>query len=533
MNLTDLTDPHATPAEELLDHLDADDGGLSSQEAESRLEDVGPNKLPEEERPGIFVRVFQHFNDPLIYLLLAAAVVTAVTGHWIDTWVILAVVVVNAVIGLVQEGQAESALEGIREMLSAEANVRRDGEWTEIPAEEVVPGDLVRLSSGDRVPADARVLEATNLAVEEAALTGESVPSDKAPDEVEGDADLGDRSSMVYSGTMVTSGRGLALVTGTGEHTEIGKINTMVSKVETLATPLTRAMTKFGRTLSFIILGASAALFAFAWLVHDMPFDELFRAVVAFAVSMIPEGLPAIMTITLARGVQLMAKRNAITRQLNSVETLGSVTVICSDKTGTLTRNEMTVRRLVTGEGCYEVEGTGYEPEGSITQGAGTTPDRTLQPGGRTAGHRRARRIPASVAQQCAQRGTVREFGHGDVRAGGECACHGRVVGRVGALAGLRALAGTRALAGLRAFAGGLGIEARDDRANPPLVCGLHELVRVHDRGTRPVGLAKPVRHLLAAFGHTCLGERPRLLEELPRAEVLHVPRHVAVQQRR
>ncbi|MDO5494471.1 MAG: cation-transporting P-type ATPase [bacterium] len=383
MHLTELTDPHATSPKELLELLETDDRGLSSDEAASRLEEFGPNKLPEAERPNIFVRVFRHFNDPLIYLLLVAAVVMAVTGHWIDTWVILAVVVVNAVIGLVQEGQAESALEGIKDMLSAEAHVHRDGEWVEVPAEEVVPGDLIRLSSGDRVPADARVLAGTNLGAEEAALTGESVPSNKDPGAVEEDADLGDRTSMVYSGTMITSGRGRAVVTATGEHTEIGKINTMVSEVETLATPLTRAMSRFGRMLTFIILGASAALFVFAWLVHDMPLDELFRAVVAFAVSMIPEGLPAIMTITLARGVQLMAKRNAITRQLNSVETLGSVTVICSDKTGTLTRNEMTVRRLVTTEGAYEVTGTGYAPEGEIEQdGEAVDPEET--PGLRT-----------------------------------------------------------------------------------------------------------------------------------------------------
>lgn len=368
MELTEMRNAHAAPIDDVLEQLDADSDGLTSDAAERRLDEVGPNRLPEAERPNFFMRVLRHFNDPLIYLLVVAAIAMAISGHWVDTWVILAVVVVNTVIGLVQEGQAESALEGIREMLSASANVRRDGDWEEIDADEVVPGDLLRLSSGDRVPADARVIEASNLAVEEAALTGESVPSDKSTDAVEEDEDVGDRSSMVFSGTMVTSGQGLAVVTATAEHTEIGRINTMVSEVETLATPLTRAMARFGRWLSFIILGAAVALFVLAWLVHGSELDELFRAVVAFAVSMIPEGLPAIMTITLARGVQLMARRNAITRQLNSVETLGSVTVICTDKTGTLTRNEMTVTRLVTTEGEYEVSGTGYEPEGVFEQ---------------------------------------------------------------------------------------------------------------------------------------------------------------------
>jgi magnesium-transporting ATPase (P-type) len=359
--------PHALAGDEVLEKLDSTPEGLSAEEAAKRLEAVGPNRLPEPPKEGAFKRFFKHFHDLLIYILIAAACVTAVLGHWVDTGVILGVVIINAIIGFIQEGKAEQALAGIRKMLSAHAHARRGGDWAEIEADGLVPGDIVRLRSGDRVPADLRLIEADNLRLEESALTGESVPADKDTNPSEADAGIGDRHGMAYSGTIVAAGRGTGVVTATGEATELGRINQMISEVETLATPLTLQMNRFGKILSIVIVGLAVLMWFAGWLLHDFTTDELFLAAIGFAVAAIPEGLPAILTITLALGVQRMAKRKAITRKLNAVETLGSVTVVCSDKTGTLTRNEMTVRDVVTPVGSYEVSGTGYQPEGEIT----------------------------------------------------------------------------------------------------------------------------------------------------------------------
>jgi magnesium-transporting ATPase (P-type) len=358
--------PHALDAAEVASRLRTPPAGLNDHEVRQRRAAVGPNRLPEPEKPGWLVRFFKHFHDTLIYILIAAAVITAALQHWIDTIVILAVVVINAIIGLIQEGKAEQALEGIRKMLSAHAQARRQGEWREIEAEDLVPGDVVRLRSGDRVPADIRLTEVTNLRIEEAALTGESVPSAKSVDPVAASAGVGDRSGMAFSGSIVTGGRGIGIVTATGARTEMGKINRLISEVQTLATPLTRQMAAFSKTLSVVILVMAVVMFATGWLLHDYTLAELFFAAIGFAVAAIPEGLPAILTITLAIGVQTMARRNAITRKLTSVETLGSVTVICSDKTGTLTRNEMTARQVVTHHRDYQVSGIGYAPEGRI-----------------------------------------------------------------------------------------------------------------------------------------------------------------------
>jgi len=359
--------PHALPVEEVLKQLTTRSEGLGAEEAEKRLIAAGPNRLPEAKKEGVLKRVFKHFHDLLIYILIAAAAVTAALGHWIDTGVILAVVVINAVIGFIQEGKAERALEGLRKMLSLHAHVRRDEQWIEIEADELVPGDSVRLRSGDRVPADLRLAETTNLRIEESALTGESVPAEKKTEPAPADAGIGDRHSMAYSGTIVAAGRGVGVVTATGAATEIGLINKMIADVEKLATPLTRQMNRFGKILSILIVGLAALMWLAGWLLHDIRIADLFLAAIGFAVAAIPEGLPAILTITLALGVQRMARRNAITRKLDAVETLGSVTVICSDKTGTLTRNEMTVRYAVTKAGRYDVEGTGYAPEGKLT----------------------------------------------------------------------------------------------------------------------------------------------------------------------
>ncbi len=359
--------PHALSADEALRQLCAEKDGLSLDEAQRRLATIGPNRLPTPAKDGVLKRFFKHFHDILIYILIAAAAITALLGHWIDTGVILGVVIINAIIGFIQEGKAEDALEGIRKMLSQNAQARRNGQWVEVQADTLVPGDIVRLRSGDRVPADLRLIETINLRIEESALTGESVPADKTTDAVETGAGVGDRFGMAFSGTMVAAGRGVGVVTSTGPNTELGRINRMIAEVQTLQTPLTREMAEFGKILSLVIVALAGLMLLIGFTLHDFPLAQLILAAISFAVAAIPEGLPAILTITLALGVQRMAQRNAITRKLTAIETLGSVTVVCSDKTGTLTQNEMTVRHIVTRSGDYAVEGTGYRPQGKVT----------------------------------------------------------------------------------------------------------------------------------------------------------------------
>ena len=339
---------------------------MSHVEAARRLAAHGPNRLPPPKRRSALARFAAQFHNVLIYVLLAAVAVTAALGHYVDSGVILAVVLANTVIGFLQEGKAEAALEAIRNMLSLTAVVLRDGRRREIPAEELVPGDIVFLASGDKVPADLRLVEARSLRVEEAALTGESVAVEKDIAPVATDAPIGDRRSMVYSGTLVTYGQAKGLVVATGEATEIGRIGRLLAGVEELATPLLRKMAVFARWLTGTILASAAALFAFGVLARGFSAAEMFTAAVGLAVAAVPEGLPAILTVTLAIGVQRMAGRQAIIRRLPAVETLGSVTVICSDKTGTLTKNEMTVQRVVTAERIFEVGGAGYGPHGGF-----------------------------------------------------------------------------------------------------------------------------------------------------------------------
>lgn len=358
--------PWALPADDVLAHLDADASGLTRDDAARRLELAGANRLPEPVRKPAIVRFLAHFNDTLIYILLGAAVIKALMGDWLDFWVIMVVAIINAVVGFIQEGRAEKALAGIRGMLSSEASARRDGGWVTVPAADLVPGDVVRLMPGDKVPADLRLLQAFQLRIDEAALTGESVPSSKSTDAVDPDAGVGDRRSMAFSGTIVSAGQGRGVVTATGAATEIGRIQSLADEAGTLATPLTRQLDGFGRILTVVILAMAAIMLMIGRFLHGMPFDELVSAAIGFAVAAIPEGLPALVTITLAIGVQQMARHNAITRKLPAVEALGSVTTVCSDKTGTLTKNEMTVRRIVTPVGEYDVTGLGYVPEGRI-----------------------------------------------------------------------------------------------------------------------------------------------------------------------
>jgi len=362
-----LLRPFAGDIDEVAASLGTGTAGLSAADAAARLAADGPNLLPEPKRTPAWLRFLSHFNDTLIYILLAAAAIKAIMGDWLDVWVILSVAIINAVIGFAQEGRAEKALAGIRGMLSSDATVRRDGEWRTVPAADLVTGDVVRLAPGDKVPADLRLIQAHGLRIEEAALTGESVPASKQTDAVPADAGVGDRASMAFSGTIVAAGQGRGLVTATGARTEIGKIQELVGEAGTLTTPLTRQLDSFGRVLTLVILGVAAIMLLIGRYGHGMPFAELVSATIGFAVAAIPEGLPALVTITLAIGVQQMAKRRAITRKLPAVETLGSVTTVCSDKTGTLTKNEMTVRRMVTATTRYEVSGLGYEPVGEIT----------------------------------------------------------------------------------------------------------------------------------------------------------------------
>ena len=363
--------PFSVSVVEVAGALGTGDDGLSPAEAADRLALVGPNLLPEPKRTPAWLRFLSHFNDTLIYILLGAAAIKAVMGDWLDFWVIMAVAVINAVIGYVQEGRAEKALAGIRGMLSTDATVRRGGTWATIPAAELVPGDLVRLMPGDKVPADVRLVEASQLRIDEAALTGESVPSSKHTDAVDAGAGVGDRASMAFSGTIVSAGQGRGIVTATGARTEIGRIQALVGEAGSLATPLTKQLDSFGKVLTIVILGMAAVMMLIGRYLHDMPMPELVSATIGFAVAAIPEGLPALVTITLAIGVQQMARRNAITRKLPAVEALGSVTTVCSDKTGTLTKNEMTVRTMVTAVERYEVSGLGYDPSGEIAPPAG------------------------------------------------------------------------------------------------------------------------------------------------------------------
>jgi magnesium-transporting ATPase (P-type) len=357
---------HTLTVEAVLERSHTSAGGLTQAEADARLQTHGPNRLVEVEPPGLLARLLRQFNNLLLYVLMVAALVTALMGHWVDTAVIMAVVVLNAVIGFVQEGKAEKALQAIRHLLSPHAVVLRDGHQREVDAADLVPGDIVLLASGDSLPADVRLLLARNLRIDESALTGESVPVEKRIEAVDADAPIGDRLCLGYAGTLVTQGQARAVVVATGASTEIGRIGKMIESVETGTTPLLRKMGEFSRTLTLVILVAAAALFLFGLLVRDMGAAEVFMTAVGLAVAAIPEGLPAIMTITLAIGVQRMATRHAVIRRLPAVETLGSVTVICSDKTGTLTRNEMTVQEVVCAGSVIAVEGAGYAPEGAL-----------------------------------------------------------------------------------------------------------------------------------------------------------------------
>lgn len=364
---TQSPDWHAASSEEVFRILNSHPEGLTDAQATEALSNYGPNRLPPPKRRSPLLRFFSQFHNVLIYVLLGSALITALLQHWVDSGVIIGVVVLNALIGFIQEGKAEAALHAIRNMLSQQASVRRNGSIQTLSAEDVAPGDVVFLQSGDKVPADIRLFKTKELRIDEAILTGESVPVQKTVEPVAAQLTLGDRKCMAYSGTLVTYGQGYGVVTSTGGRTEIGRISAMLRRVQVLTTPLLRQMARFARLLTGAIAVVALLTLAFGVFVQDYSISEMFLAAVGLAVAAIPEGLPAIMTITLAIGVQRMAKRNAIIRRLPAVETLGSVSVICSDKTGTLTRNEMTVQTVASPTGLFEVSGVGYDPHGEFT----------------------------------------------------------------------------------------------------------------------------------------------------------------------
>jgi len=342
--------------------------GLSATDAAKLLATYGYNRLTEARTTSPLLRFLLQFHNLLIYVLLAAACITAAMGEWVDSGVIFGVVVINAVIGFLQESRAEQALTSLKKMLSHRATAMRDGSQAEIAAETLVPGDIVLLASGDKVPADLRIFRSRNLHLDEAALTGESLPVSKHTDAIQNEVEIGDRNNMAFSGTFVTSGQGMGVVTATGDHTELGKIAGMLQAVEEVKTPLLVRLASFSKVLTVTIVAGCVMVYAFGTYVRDYPSLDMFMAAVAIAISAIPEGLPAIMTITLAIGVTRMAGRNAIIRKLPAVETLGSTGIICTDKTGTLTRNEMTVTRIITTDGDFSITGIGYSPAGSFTQ---------------------------------------------------------------------------------------------------------------------------------------------------------------------
>ncbi|WP_425348136.1 HAD-IC family P-type ATPase [Vreelandella boliviensis] len=358
---------HARLAEDVLADLKTSPSGLSVDEAARRLEKYGLNQLPAVAGRHPLLRFFAHFHNALIYFLLAAAVAASLLGHFVDASVIVAVVLVNAVVGFVQEGKAEKALNAIGNLIAPHAHLIREGKHVEVPVDEIVLGDIVSLEAGDRVPADLRLIRASSLQIEKAILTGESVAAEKRVTPAPKEAALGDCHSMAYSGTLVATGQATGVVVATGSDTEIGRISTLLRDVQPLTTPLLLQINRFGTQFTWVTLAVTVVLFAFAVLVRGHVWSEALIAVVALAVAAIPEGLPAVITITLAIGVQRMARRNAAIRQLPAVETLGATSVICSDKTGTLTRNEMTVRRLETSSGRIMVSGAGYVPEGRLT----------------------------------------------------------------------------------------------------------------------------------------------------------------------
>ncbi|NHC36413.1 cation-transporting P-type ATPase [Scytonema millei] len=359
---------HGLSAKEVANLLNANpERGLTAAEVKQRLNQYGENELKAKPGKPAWWRFLLQFNQPLLYILLIAGIIKAFLGSWTNAIVIWGVTVINAIIGFVQESKAEGAIAALAQAVTTEATVLRDGQKIRIPSKEIVPGDIVMLTSGDKVPADLRLVNSRNLQVDESALTGESVPVEKSTAPLQLDAPLAERLNMAYAGSFVTFGQGSGIVVATAGNTEVGRISQTIEQRTNLSTPLTRKFDKFSRTLLYVILGLAALTLAVG-LGQGQTFAGMFEAAVALAVSAIPEGLPAVVTVTLAIGVNRMARRHAIIRKLPAVETLGGATVICSDKTGTLTENQMTVQAIYAGGDRFTVSGTGYSPEGEIRE---------------------------------------------------------------------------------------------------------------------------------------------------------------------
>lgn len=342
--------------------------GLDSSEAKIRQTQYGINQLLEEEPVSLWKKLLDQFKDVMIIVLIIAAIVSGAMGEMIEAILIIAIVLINALLGVFQEGRAEKAIDALQKMAAPEARVLRDGEQMMIKAADIVPGDIVILEAGDIVPADIRLLESSNLQAEEASLTGESVPVNKDAEFIsDSDLGIGDRTNMVFSSTALTYGRGVGVVVDIAEKTEVGKIAKRLKGIEQEATPLQKSLNELGKILAFVCLAVCAIVFIVG-IFQGGDLLKLFMTAVSLAVAAIPEGLPAIVTIVLALGMNRMAKKNAIVKRLLAVETLGSVDIICSDKTGTLTQNEMTVTKLYAADTLYEVSGTGYEPKGEVKE---------------------------------------------------------------------------------------------------------------------------------------------------------------------
>ncbi len=359
-------DPHATSAEQVLSAMGSRRSGLDANTARKRLDQCGPNQLQARKPTPGWLRLLRQFQNLFIYVLLVSAVISYLLGHYVDSGVIFAVVLINALVGFIQEGKAEAALRAILSMTKTHCRVLREDTVQTIDSTEVVPGDIIILKSGDRVAADMRIIESKELRSDESMLTGESQPRDKNPEPLQQDIDLADRNNMAFMGTMVVNGTGKGVVTNTATTTQLGNINTMVQQVSIAKTPLQKQLEDLARKLTIAILLFSAATMAYGMLVYNQSFSAMIQAAIGIAVAAIPEGLPAVVTIVLALGVQRMAHRNALMRRLPAVEVLGSVDVICTDKTGTLTANTMMVTALQTATDKFEISGSGYAPDGDL-----------------------------------------------------------------------------------------------------------------------------------------------------------------------
>lgn len=358
---------HSLKSEDVVAYLQSDlKHGLGDDEILARQKSFGLNQLTPKQESSLLLDFLLQFHTPLVYILLVAALVTFLLEEYVDSSVIFGVVLVNAIIGFIQENKAKQAINSLKNMLNTKSIVLRNSNKVSIDSKEITIGDIVFLGLGDKIPADMRIVSAKNLHIDESALTGESVPTQKTVDVLDKDIVLADRDNMAYGGTLVTYGQGIGIVTEIGDNTQTGKIASLIHEAVSIETPLTKKISEFSKTLLWIILALAGFTFVFGYFIHDYSAIDMFMASVALAVGAIPEGLPAVVTITLAIGVRVMATKNAIIRKLPAVETLGSTTVICSDKTGTLTKNEMTVTKLCINNHIFDVGGNGYEPKGEI-----------------------------------------------------------------------------------------------------------------------------------------------------------------------